>query len=546
MTSSAAPELELPHPPQATHSVASVSQEKELSDKATETTSDKATAAFIRRVLCSHDVLLGNGERGRNTPRPIEDVLPPLSSSNEVDLQLYGIIAVIIKEFVQTWYSKITPDHVFVNEVIQIIAHCTRALEQRLRDVDLEALLLDEIPGLLEEHLSGIRLADQQASSQHSLVTDPRVVYHALHPHPALFPVPTDAIPSSIAEQRESESAWRQLLIQGVLAVLLPTEDLENGCLRALVAEIFAEMILGNGISGKACEGWLLWEGITRIAEVLQHPGAKEEDSQSHDSLEQPLSRLERYGLLAPPVAEHDGSSHMPLGNTNNYQNAPIPANGLFWMIIQYMFLAGTALRAAIGMIATSSSLPLRSAIATGGQSAVEADHQTPLAESGNRAETQLLTSKRPIVSMKLWSCASQLVELDTRMPWLSGFISMIRWGVLAGPGRLANTNGILDRIFASALRPSLGLQQARMNIQSLDLSARECDGPPALIRPRLVPTCMRPQLLPGGNPRRPEPNPILGMNQPGFLNDEIVIISIGEWNALPTTMVVSNTQIMA
>ncbi|OAG06241.1 uncharacterized protein CC84DRAFT_1090252 [Paraphaeosphaeria sporulosa] len=446
MTSSAAPELELPHPPQATHSVASVSQEKELSDKATETTSDKATAAFIRRVLCSHDVLLGNGERGRNTPRPIEDVLPPLSSSNEVDLQLYGIIAVIIKEFVQTWYSKITPDHVFVNEVIQIIAHCTRALEQRLRDVDLEALLLDEIPGLLEEHLSGIRLANQQASSQHSLVTDPRVVYHALHPHPALFPVPTDAIPSSIAEQRESESAWRQLLIQGVLAVLLPTEDLENGCLRALVAEIFAEMILGNGISGKACEGWLLWEGITRIAEVLQHPGAKEEDSQSHDSLEQPLSRLERYGLLAPPVAEHDGSSHMPLGNTNNYQNAPIPANGLFWMIIQYMFLAGTALRAAIGMIATSSSLPLRSAIATGGQSAVEADHQTPLAESGNRAETQLLTSKRPIVSMKLWSCASQLVELDTRMPWLSGFISMIRWGVLAGPGRLANTNGILDR----------------------------------------------------------------------------------------------------
>ncbi|KAL5434613.1 hypothetical protein PMIN07_006979 [Paraphaeosphaeria minitans] len=447
MTSSAPPELKFPPPPQANHPAASVSQEKEMNDKVTETTSDKATAAFIRRVLCSHDVLLGNGERGRNTPRPIEAVLPPLSSSNEVDLQLYGIIAVIIKEFVQTWYSKITPDHVFVNEVIQVIAHCTRALEQRLRDVDLEALLLDEIPGLLEEHLRDIRLAKQQAFSQHSLVTDPRAVYHALHPHPALSPVPTDAVPSSIAEQRESESVWRQLLIQGVLAVLLPTEDLENDCLRALVAEIFAEMILGNSISGKACEGWLLWEGITRIAEVLQHPGAKEEDFQSQDeSPEQPLSRLERYGLLAPPVAEQDGSSHMPLGNTKKYQNTPMTANGLFWMIVQYIFLAGTALRAAIGMIATSSSLPLRSAIATGGQSAVEVDHGTPLAESGSRAERQLLTSKRPIVSMKLWSCASQLVELHTRMPWLSGFISMLRWAVLAGPGRLGNMNAILDR----------------------------------------------------------------------------------------------------
>lgn len=116
-------------------------------------TSDKATAAFIRRTLCSHNVLLGNGEKGRSTPRPIEDVLPPLTSSNAVDLQLYGVISVIIKEFVQTWYSKITPDQVFVNEVIQIIAHCTRGLEQRLRKVDLESLLLDEIPELLESHL---------------------------------------------------------------------------------------------------------------------------------------------------------------------------------------------------------------------------------------------------------------------------------------------------------------------------------------------------------------------------------------------------------
>lgn len=129
--------------------------EGESQGKGIDTTTDKATAAFIRRVLCSQNVLLGNGERGRNTPRPIEEVLPPLTSSNEVDLQLYGIIAVIIKEFVQTWYSKITPDHVFIDEITQIIAHFTRALEQRLRKVDLEALILDEIPQLLEDHLNG-------------------------------------------------------------------------------------------------------------------------------------------------------------------------------------------------------------------------------------------------------------------------------------------------------------------------------------------------------------------------------------------------------
>jgi hypothetical protein len=78
-----------------------------------------------------------------------------LTSSNAIDLQLYAIISVIIKEFVQSWYSKITPDQEFVNETIQIIAHCTRGLEQRLRKVDLEALILDEIPELLHTHLAG-------------------------------------------------------------------------------------------------------------------------------------------------------------------------------------------------------------------------------------------------------------------------------------------------------------------------------------------------------------------------------------------------------
>jgi len=131
------------------------SRQAETEKPAGDTTTDKVTAAFIRRTLCSQNVLLGNGEKARNTPRPIEELLPPLTSSNDVDLQLYAIISVIVKEFIQTWYSKITPDHVFVNEVIQIIAHCTRALEQRLRKVDLEALLLDEIPELLEAHLSG-------------------------------------------------------------------------------------------------------------------------------------------------------------------------------------------------------------------------------------------------------------------------------------------------------------------------------------------------------------------------------------------------------
>lgn len=116
-------------------------------------TSDKATAALIRRVLCPN--ASGHGGLDRGSLRPLEELLPPLTSMNEVDLQLYALMAVVMREFVHSWYSKITPDTLFTEEVIQLIAHCTRALEQRLRQVDVETILFDEIPSLLEAHIIG-------------------------------------------------------------------------------------------------------------------------------------------------------------------------------------------------------------------------------------------------------------------------------------------------------------------------------------------------------------------------------------------------------
>lgn len=72
-----------------------------------------------------------------------------------MDLQLYAIIAIVVKDLVYSWYGKITPDQGFVEEVLRIVAHCTRALESRLRAVDLESLILDEIPELIEGHIHG-------------------------------------------------------------------------------------------------------------------------------------------------------------------------------------------------------------------------------------------------------------------------------------------------------------------------------------------------------------------------------------------------------
>jgi PXA domain len=62
-------------------------------------------------------------------------VLPALTSSSVVDLELYALIAVILRDFVHKWYTQITSDVSFVEQVVVVIAHVTRALEERLRKV---------------------------------------------------------------------------------------------------------------------------------------------------------------------------------------------------------------------------------------------------------------------------------------------------------------------------------------------------------------------------------------------------------------------------
>ena len=120
---------------------------------------DERTTEFIKRVLCSTSNRSGSLQAisTRDTDaKTLEELLPPLTSSNEVDIQLYAIIAVILNQFVQSWYNRITPDHEFGAEVVQIIAHCTRGIEQRLRHVDLEEILLDELPALVVAHIDGM------------------------------------------------------------------------------------------------------------------------------------------------------------------------------------------------------------------------------------------------------------------------------------------------------------------------------------------------------------------------------------------------------
>ena len=235
-------------------------------------------------------------------------------------------------------------------------------------------------------------------------------------------------------QQVENEAAYRQLLVQGVLAVLLPTEDLENDCLTSLVGQIFSEMILGGGVGGKACEPWLLWEGIIKIAEVIQEQLPKSKAQ----------VRVDR--------SNSDLASSVPLAisvKSGKTWRAGRSIQKTFWLVLQYVFVAFTAVRFLIITIATSSSLPSRIAPTmkmTG--SSYSRDYINPPELTNTTATSKVRTPplKQPMLKMKIWSSVSSLLDLEVRMPWLYATISMLQWGAVAGPGEMGGMDGMVDK----------------------------------------------------------------------------------------------------
>lgn len=385
-----------------------------------EDVSARVTNALIRRVLCPQPTTGGNEARSN------EELLPPLTSSNDIDLQLYAIIAIVVKETVYSWYGKITSDQTFVEEVVRIIAHCTTGLEGRLRTVDLESLIFDEIPRLIENHILAYRIS-HDAIQTPGMTVNPRAVYHELNPHPALSPVPDPSFETSATQQSKNEADYRQLLVQGALAILLPTEDLENTCLRTLVADVIAETILGRSIGGRVCEGWFVWTSITKLVVAVQaqvNPRATGEEIEVDTR-----SRLEKFGLLSE---RGDDTRPASEGRRSVFSE-------VFWRFLQYAYLTIITLRFVLVGFVASLSEPKRSSWCA------KATADSPVVEA---AEAPTAT-RRPILGFGMLSLLSTLLDLSYRMPWLSGSLALLQQHLIASPLvllQVGTVDGLLDQ----------------------------------------------------------------------------------------------------
>ena len=213
---------------------------------------------------------------------------------------------------------------------------------------------------------------------------------------------------------------------------LLPTEDLDNTCLRTLVGDIVADLILGQGISAKACEGWFVHNAMTKVAEVIRahlKPKATGEEIEV-----EARSRLERFGLLSSKDEKeqlHSPTKHQSL------------LGALFWRILQYGYLLSLFIRFVLSGLSQARYLPPRS------RSGLSPDYVTKgevASKSPSASSASLGSTHRPIVAYRLFTLISTLLDLSTRMPWLTGLLSICQHFTISGPGRFGRTDSLLDK----------------------------------------------------------------------------------------------------
>lgn len=204
--------------------------------------------------------------------------------------------------------------------------------------------------------------------------------------------------------------------------MLLPTEDLENVCLRTLVCDIIADLILGNEVSARMCEGRFLWEIATKMIETRQKK-APEVDKETDQGQE---DQLKKFGLLS--------NMEEPKAHLRNSQSQVL---SLIWSLLNAIYLAYVGFCfVAMGLVRVTST--------------PSASRSTPSCPPSHGKESPGLsgdvTGKRAVLNYRLYGMISQVLDVPRRMPWLTGMLALIQYIILAGPGRLGDTDNAVDR----------------------------------------------------------------------------------------------------
>nr|VWP00602.1 MARTX [Ganoderma boninense] len=201
--------------------------------------------------------------------------LPPLllspSAALELNHELYDFIALALRAFVNTWWTKLTRyDKEFLPHITRILTVVIRNLESRLLAADLSPLIFRDLPTLLTQHWLDYRNASSKLHTSYAAggaVSLPQL-FHQLQPHMAISP-------NGVIDQ-----VYVRQAVDHILKVCLPPEDYAPETERYIVREIILKVLLED-VLPKVTQPWFIHklilaqlgsEKVVVVVEQLENP----------------------------------------------------------------------------------------------------------------------------------------------------------------------------------------------------------------------------------------------------------------------------------
>ncbi|KAG2123573.1 PXA domain-containing protein [Suillus clintonianus] len=182
--------------------------------------------------------------------------LPPLFVSPtclpELNAEAYDFLALALRAFVNTWWTKITRyDKEFLPEITIVLMTVLRTFETRMISTDFSLFTFSVAPALITQHYRDYRHAASKVSTSYAMggaVPLPHL-FHQLQPHVAISP-----------EGKIDEEYFRQAF-DHVLKLCLPPQDYAPEVERYIVREIILKVLVKDVIP-RVTQPWFIQRTI--------------------------------------------------------------------------------------------------------------------------------------------------------------------------------------------------------------------------------------------------------------------------------------------
>ncbi|KAI9512633.1 PXA domain-containing protein [Russula earlei] len=181
-----------------------------------------------------------------SSPRP--PLLQSSSTYPPLDAELYELIALALRAYVNPWWTKITRyDKELLVDLTRILSSVLRALEARALAADLSALIYHDVPTVLTQHCADYRVAARKLGTSYAAAGSASLpmLFHGQQQH------------VGVSVDGKIDEVYVRAAVDVVLKACLSPEDWDPEAERYLIREIIVKTVCVD-IVPRVTQPWFL------------------------------------------------------------------------------------------------------------------------------------------------------------------------------------------------------------------------------------------------------------------------------------------------